>query len=93
MMNFLKPGNVPLLSIVRFRRRDCHKLEKPEDKSSIILGKFKESKVFPKPGVSDKAVSKWFQPSEIFTFYFSVSNSRQVGKTSDDTDGESRNIW
>ena len=56
-MNFLKPGNVPLFSIVRYKRRDCHKLKKPEDKSSIILGKFKESKVFPKPGVSDKAVS------------------------------------
>ena len=41
-MNFLKPGNVPLFSIVRYKRRDCHKLKKPEDKSSIILGKFME---------------------------------------------------
>jgi len=69
-MNFLKPGNVPLLSIVRYKRRDCHKLKKPEDKSSIILGKFKESKVFPKPGVSDKASPihvKWERPVMIQT--------------------------
>ena len=57
-MNFLKPGKLPLLSIVRYKRRDCHKLKKPEDKSSIILGRYKETrKDFAKPGVSDKAVS------------------------------------
>ena len=52
------PG-LPILTQVRFRggRPDRHKLKKPEDKSGIILGKWKPSVAFPKPGVSDKAVS------------------------------------
>jgi len=70
-MNFLKPGKFPLFSIVRYKRRDCHKLKKPEDKSSIILGKYKASrKEFPKPGVSDKASPihvKWERPVMIQT--------------------------
>ena len=68
-MNFLKPGNVPLLTIFRHKRRDCHKLKKPEDKSSIILGKFKESKAFPKPGVSEKAVSLRFWKGKAFEYF------------------------
>jgi len=71
IMNFLKPGKLPLLSIVRYKRRDCHKLKKPEDKSSIILGKYKETrKDFAKPGVSDKASPihvKWERPVMIET--------------------------
>ena len=94
-MNFLKPGNVPLFSIVRYKRRDCHKLKKPEEKSSIILGKFKESKVFPKPGVSDKAVSLSNARTNILysNLPFSVPDTRQVGATRHDTDSESGNIW
>ena len=82
-MNFLKPGNVPLFSIVRYKRRDCHKLKKPEEKSSIILGKFKESKVFPKPGVSDKAVSLSFAIVETFNIKFIIFSPQYTSSGSD----------
>ena len=57
-MNLLKPS-VPILNFMRFRgsRHPREKLQKPEDKSSVILGKWKPSVAYPKPGVSDKAVS------------------------------------
>ena len=57
-MNLLKPS-VPILNFMRFRgsRHPRNKLQKPEDKSSVILGKWKPSVAYPKPGVSDKAVS------------------------------------
>ena len=61
-MNLLKP-RVPILNFMRFRgsRKPREVLEKPEDKSTVILGKWKPSIAYPKPGVSDKAVSfKWF---------------------------------
>jgi len=58
-MNFLKPS-VPILNFMRLRgsRPPRHKLKQPEDKSTVILGKWKPSVAYPKPGVSDKAVSK-----------------------------------
>ena len=59
-MNFLLPGRfrqLPNLTFVRYARPPREKLAKPENKSNIILGKTKSDKVFPKPGVSDKAVS------------------------------------
>ena len=57
-MNLLKP-RVPILNFMRFRgsRKPREVLEKPEDKSTVILGKWKPSIAYPKPGVSDKAVS------------------------------------
>ena len=55
-MNLLKPNKIPILTFVRYARPERHKLKKPEDKSTVILGKRKESFAFPKPGVSDKAV-------------------------------------
>ena len=61
-MNLLKP-RVPILNFMRFRgsRKPREVLEKPEDKSSVILGKWKPSVAYPKPGVSDKAVSfQWY---------------------------------
>ena len=59
-MNFLKPPQSSLLNFVRYRRarNQFQKLTVPEDKSNVILGKWKPSIVFPKPGVSDKAVSE-----------------------------------
>ena len=58
-MNFLKPPQGSLLNFVRYRkaRSAREKLKIPEDKSNVIIGKWKPSIAFPKPGVSDKAVS------------------------------------
>jgi len=71
------PG-LPILTQVRFRggRPDRHKLKKPEDKSGIILGKWKPSVAFPKPGVSDKASPihvKWDRPVWVETVNPSIS--------------------
>merc|ERR1719150_1095883 len=55
-ISFLRPPALPVLTFVRYKARPpSEKLKKPEDKSSIILGKWKPSVAFPKPGVSDKA--------------------------------------
>jgi len=69
-MNLLKPNKIPILTFVRYARPERHKLKKPEDKSTVILGKRKESVAFPKPGVSDKALPihvKWERPVMIET--------------------------
>ena len=56
-MSLLKPNQLPLLHFVRFKGRPArNKLKIPEDKSNVILGRWKPSIAFPKPGVSDKAV-------------------------------------
>ena len=91
-MNLLKPS-VPILNFMRFRgsRHPREKLQKPEDKSSVILGKWKPSVAYPKPGVSDKAVSFSsivFSPSSFITDFFTESNPRQMGETSPHTDSE-----
>lgn len=70
-MNFLKPS-VPILNFMRLRgsRPPRHKLKQPEDKSTVILGKWKPSVAYPKPGVSDKAAPihvKWERPVHIET--------------------------
>ena len=58
-MNFLKPPQSSLLNFVRYRksRPQRHKLKQPDDKSEVILGRWKPSINYPKPGVSEKAVS------------------------------------
>jgi len=69
-MSFLRPLPTPLKYFVRFSRPAKRKLHKPEDKSSVILGKQKSSVAFPKPGVSDKTLPihvKWERPVMIET--------------------------
>ena len=57
-MSLLKPSQLPVLSFVRFKsRHPRNKLKIPEDKTNVIIGKWKPSIAFPKPGVSDKAVN------------------------------------
>jgi len=67
---------LPNLTFVRYARPPREKLAKPENKSNIILGKTKSDKVFPKPGVSDKAAPihvKWERPIWIETVNPAVS--------------------
>ena len=78
-MNLLKP-RVPILNFMRFRgsRKPREVLEKPEDKSTVILGKWKPSVAYPKPGVSDKAVSfqwQWFETLLQILFFRTPSMS------------------
>jgi len=64
-MNFLRPHPLPVLTFVRYSRPPHRKLKKPEDLSSVVLGKRKPSLAYPKPGISDKALPihvKWDRP-------------------------------
>jgi len=55
---------------VRHRRRDCHKLKKPEDKTAIILGHVRKSVKVEKEGISSKTVPimvEWKKPVMVET--------------------------
>jgi len=67
MNNLLRPHPVPLLTFVRHGggRKPQRKLAKPEDLSTVVLGKRKPSVAYPKPGISDKTLPihvKWDRP-------------------------------
>jgi len=69
-MSFLRPSPFPLLTFVRYSRKPQRKLPKPEDLSTVVLGKSKPSIAYPKPGISDKALPihvKWDRPVMIET--------------------------
>eukprot|EP00092_Neocalanus_flemingeri_P036103 GFUD01039307.1.p1 GENE.GFUD01039307.1~~GFUD01039307.1.p1 ORF type:complete len:336 (-),score=75.02 GFUD01039307.1:34-1041(-) len=75
-MNFLCPRKLPTLTFVRYSRPNREKLQKPEDKSLVILGKTKPSVAFPKPGISDKTLPihvKWDRPVMVETVNPQVS--------------------
>jgi len=65
MNNLLRPHAVPLITFVRYSRAPHRKLAKPDDLSTVVLGKRKASIAYPKPGISDKALPihvKWDRP-------------------------------
>jgi len=60
----------PSLMFVRHKRRDCHKLKKPEDKSAVILGHIRPSIAVDREGISSKQVPimvNWKKPQMIET--------------------------
>jgi len=60
----------PSLMFVRHKRRACHKLTKPEDKSNIILGHLRQSVAVDREGISSKTVPimvNWKKPQMIET--------------------------
>jgi len=64
-MNLLRPQPLSLVTCVRYKRKEYRKLAKPEDISTVVLGKRKPSIAYPKPGISDKALPikvKWDKP-------------------------------
>ena len=75
-MSFLRPSPFPLLTFVRYSRKPQRKLPKPEDLSTVVLGKSKPSIAYPKPGISDKALPihvKWDRPVMIETVNLQIS--------------------
>ena len=95
-ISFLRPPALPVLTFVRYKARPpSEKLKKPEDKSSIILGKWKPSVAFPKPGVSDKAVS--IVVSRLFLNFslreFTEPNPCQVGEACSYPDRQPSDLW
>jgi len=63
-------GSHPSLMFVRHKRRACHKLKKPEDKSNIILGHLRQSIAVDQEGISSKSVPimvTWNKPQMIET--------------------------